>query len=252
MTEDNKKFFQDYINIYEFETTLPGSQKKIEFKPFTTGQIKKLLTYENESNYAIQEKVLDELITSSVLTEGFDIKEQYIYDRLFLLLELRKKTKGEYIEFKLQCPKCDSQSLNKVNLDNLELIPFENENNIIVDLSKGLKVHLRHIKRKHQIEDIKSQLFAKNLSDNQKSYMYQVAFHACAISKIETPNGMDENLTMKDRMYFVENIPMKEMEKITKVVDEMAFGWNLEHKIKCIHCDFEHTAQIPIQNNFFS
>lgn len=247
---DQKPKFYDFVNVYDFSCELPGSGETIQFKPVTTGQIKKLLTYENETNYVVQEQALDELISSSVLTEGFDIKEQYIYDRLFLLIEIRKKTKGEVLEFKVTCPECGSQSLNRVNLDALEIISLESQDNVIVDLDK-VKVHLRHMKRKHQIEDIKPQLFPKKLTDHQKAYIFQVAFHACAIDKIETPNGIDENISMKDRIYFIENMPMGAMEKIKDAIDNMGFGWDLENKVECIHCGFKHVEQIPIQQNFF-
>jgi hypothetical protein len=69
---ENKPNFLDYVNVYEFECELPGSKQKVKFKPVTTGQIKKLLTYEKETNYVIQEQALDDLISSSVLSEGFN------------------------------------------------------------------------------------------------------------------------------------------------------------------------------------
>jgi len=247
---ENKPKFYDFVNVYDFNCELPGSKNSIQFKPVTTGQIKKLLTYEKETNLVVQEQALDDLISSSVLSEGFDIDEQYIYDRLYLLIEIRKKTKGEVLEFQMKCPECDSQSLNRVNLDQLETIPLESTDDLVVELG-SVKVHLKHMKRKHQKEDIKPQLFPKNLSDTQKGYMYQVAFHACAIDKIETPNGIDENIPMKDRVYFIENIPMGQMEILKDKVEKMAFGWKLENKIQCKHCDFEQITDIPIQQNFF-
>lgn len=247
---ENKPKFYDFVNVYDFSCELPGSKETIQFKPVTTGQIKKLLTYENETNYVVQEQALDELISSSVLTEGFDIREQYIYDRLFLLIEIRKKTKGEVLEYKITCPECGSQSLNRVNLEELEIIPLESQDNVIVDLGQ-VKIHLRHMKRKHQIADIKPQLFPKKMTEHQQAYIFQVAFHACAIDKIETPNGMDEDIPMKDRIYFIEQMPMGAMEQIKDAIDGMGFGWNLENKVECIHCKYKHVDQIPIQQNFF-
>jgi len=130
MSEEKPKFY-DFVNVYDFECELPGSKQVVKFKPVSTGQIKKLLTYENETNYVIQEQALDDLISSSVLSEGFDIMELYIYDRLFLLIEIRKKTKGEIIEFQIKCPECDSQSLNRVDLNELELAKLDAELNTI-------------------------------------------------------------------------------------------------------------------------
>lgn len=250
MSDKQQPNFYEYINVYDFTCELPGSKEKIHFKPVTTGQIKRLLTYENETNYVIQEQALDELITSSVLSDGFDINELYIYDRLFLLIELRKKTKGEILEFQVKCPECSSQSLNRVDLNNLEIKELDNEDNHVVEFG-DIKIHLRHMKRKHQKEDIKPQLFPKGMKETQQAYMFQVAFHACSIDKIETPKGIDENLSMNDRIYFIEQIPMDFMEKLKNEIDNMGFGWKLQNKIKCVHCNFEFIEDIPIQQNFF-
>jgi len=250
MSEKNRPNFMDYVNVYDFSCELPGSKKTINFKSVTTGQIKKLLTYENETNYVIQEQALDDLISSSVLSEGFNIDDLYIYDRMFLLMEIRKKTKGDILEFRMNCPKCSSQSLNRVDLNQLELKNLENEDNVIVDFDK-IKVHLRHIKRSHQKEDIKPSYFPKNLSDTQRAYIFQVMFHACAIDKIETPSGIDENISMKDRIYFIESIPIQQMEILKDKLDEMAFGWKLENKMTCVHCGHETIEPVPIQQNFF-
>jgi len=252
MSEQNKPKFMDFVNVYDFTCVLPGSGETIQFKPVSTGQIKKLLTYEKETNYVMQEQALDDLITSSILTEQFNIDDLYIYDRLFLLVELRKKTKGEMLEFQVTCPECNSQSLNKVNLDILEIKQLDASIDTTVTLGDGkIKVYLKHMTRGDQKRDIKPHFFPKNLTDMQRAYAFQVLFHACAIDKIETPNGIDENLTIKDRMYFIEQIPMNEMEKIKNKIEEMGFGWKLENKVKCLHCSFEYNELIPIQNNFF-
>ncbi len=250
MSEEKPKFY-DFVNVYDFECELPGSKQIVKFKPVSTGQIKKLLTYENETNYVIQEQALDDLISSSVLSEGFDIMELYIYDRLFLLIEIRKKTKGEIIEFQIKCPECDSQSLNRVDLNELELAKLDAELNTTVELSNNIKVALRYMKRKDIQEEMKPHYFKKTMSDSQQGYMFQVLFHACAIDKIETPNGLDENISMKDRMYFIEQIPIQEMDKIKDKLDEMEFGWKLESKVECVHCKYKYTQEIPIQKSFF-
>ena len=171
-------------------------------------------------------------------------------DKMFLLMEIRKKTKGEVLEFKINCPECKSQSINRVNLDALELTKLDSDENHIVTFGE-IKVHLRHIKRKHQIADMKPQFFPKSLTDTQKAYVYQTMFYACAIDKIETPSGLDSNIDIKDRLYFVENIPLGGIDKIREEVDGMAFGWKLEQRITCPHCQYEQVEEIPIQQNFF-
>jgi hypothetical protein len=41
------------------------------------------------------------------------------------------------------------------------------------------------------------------------------------------------------------------MDIIRKEIDSMDFGWNLQQKIKCPHCQYEQVEDVPIQQNFF-
>ena len=60
--------FKKYLNVYQFEITLPGTGELIQFKPITTGQIKKLLVYEDSENLNIIGKAVDEGINTYVKT----------------------------------------------------------------------------------------------------------------------------------------------------------------------------------------
>lgn len=242
----------DFVNAYEFTCELPGSEEEIKFKPVTTFQLKQLLTYENENNLIIQEQALDDLISSSVLNEDFNIDEMYIDDKMFLLVELRKKSKGEFLEFQLECPKCNSQSINKINLDELDIIPFNPNINRVVKLSNGVKVYVRNLKRKHQ-KEIKPNMIKKNWSETKQLAELQSLHLACAIDKIELPDKtIEENIKIMDKVYLVDNIPTNEKEKIEEKLEEISFGVDFNYKVKCIHCKYEHETSIPLKNNFFS
>ena len=80
----------------------------------------------------------------------------------------------------------------------------------------------------------------------------QTLFHACAIDKIETPDGVDENINMTDKVYLVDNIPTSEYDKIREKIEEISFGLDLSYKVKCRACDFEQDTIVPVENNFFS
>ena len=247
---DKPKFY-DRINVYEFSCELPGSGQEVAFKPVNTGQLKKLLTYEKETNLLIQEQALDDLISSSVLTEDFNSDDLYLEDRFFLLVEMRKKTKGEVLEFTLTCPKCNSQSLNRVDLNSMPIKQLDKEADLTVDLVNDVKVHLRRVKRKDQ-KEIKPSFLKPNLSNLQITAEMQTLFHACAIDKIETPDGVDENINMTDKVYLVDNIPTSEYDKIREKIEEISFGLDLSYKVKCRACDFEQDTIVPVENNFFS
>jgi hypothetical protein len=247
----DKPKFLDRVNVYEFTCKLPGSNQSVNFKPVNTGQLKKLLTYENETNLIIQERALDELISSSVLSEDFNIDELYLEDRFFLLVELRKKTKGEVLEFTLTCPKCKSQTLNRVDLTKLPVKAIDPGANKVVKLGNDIKVHLRRIKRKHQ-KEITPNMLPKGLSPLQIQAEIQILYHACTIEKVETPEGMDENLKLSDKKYLIEHIPTGDYDKIRDGIDALSFGVDLRYKMGCNQCQYEQTIEVPIENNFFS
>ena len=247
----DKPKFLDRVNVYEFTCKLPGLNQEVKFKPVNTGQLKKLLTYENETNLIVQEQALDDLISSSVLSEDFNIDELYLEDRFFLLVELRKKTKGEVLEFTLTCPKCNSQTLNRVDLNKLTVKPLDPGVSKIVELGNEIKVHLRRVKRKHQ-KDIKPGHIPKNLTTTQQSAEIQILSHACAIDKVETPEGIDENITLVDKKYLIENIPTGDYDKIRNGIEALSFGTDLSYVMGCNQCDFKQTIEVPIEQNFFS
>jgi len=250
MSEQKPKFL-DRINVYEFSCKLPGLNKEVKFKPVNTGQLKKLLTFENETNLLVQEQALDDLISSSVLSEDFNIDELYLEDRFFLLVELRKKTKGEVLEFTLTCPKCKSQTLNRVDLTKLPVKPLDPGVTKEVDLGNEIKVHLRRIKRKHQ-KEINPKLIPENLTPTQTQAEIQILYHACAIDKIETPEGIDEDLKIIDKKYLIENIPTGDYDKIREGLDALTFGVDLDYKVGCNQCQYTTQVEVPIENNFFS
>src|SRR6056297_3084901 len=118
-----------YVNSYEFDYTLPGSNEVLVYKPITTGQLKKLLPYENEKDPIVVEKALDNLISSCIISEGFDINKLYLEDRFALLIELRKKSKGEEYSFIYNCPKCDSRTPITKDLNQLKCTKKSHDNN---------------------------------------------------------------------------------------------------------------------------
>jgi hypothetical protein len=112
--------FRNYINSFVFETELPGSGISVSFRPVTTGQIKKLLLYETTDDAMAIETALDEMINECVIKpEKFNTRDLYIQDRFYLLVEIRKATRGATYQFQTVCTSCGSQSQQNINLSNL-------------------------------------------------------------------------------------------------------------------------------------
>lgn len=238
--------FKDYINVYEFETTLPGSGEKIKFKPLTTSDMKKLLIYEGEEDESVIEKALDDLISSTVITEGFDINECYIQDRFFLIVELRKKSKGEIYRFQAKCPQCNSQSLVAVNLDDLPITMPEKMQETI-SINKDISVVVGHIKRKEQAEA--SSMVPKQGTRTQKVTEMALFTHAAGIKKVITPDD-EEIPSLEDRKFLLENVPTSNYDKIRNWFDENNFGVEFLVEYNCPTCGYKEVIDVPLDNFF--
>jgi len=220
-TTNNKPKFLDYLNIYEFETVLPGSGETVKFKPLTTGQLKKLLIYENETNIMVQEDALDELIGSCVISDDFTYK----------------------------CPKCESQILNSINLDDLKVtkIPEDIDNSLA--LTDHIGISLRHIKRK-DFKTISKYIDIKDKTELQINSEIQTALFAAGIEAIATQDGVEEDISLVNKMYLVDNVPTSAFELIKKWYEDNDFGLDMVISASCSNCGHKEITDVPMGNFF--
>jgi len=241
--------FKEFLNIYEFDTALAGTGERVAYKPITTGQLKKLLTFEDTTDPIIIDEALDKLISSCVTTEGFDIKNLYLQDRFSLLIEIRKVTKGTKYEFTYICEHCQSQIFQSVDLTKLKIIPYSTEIDYKIKLTEEISVNLDNIRRGEQIKAFK-QMPKGKLNDNQKIAELAILTHAAGVKSIDTPKGTVDNVSIKDAKYLLENIPTSAYDEIKNWYKEYDFGIDFTFTIKC-NCGHKEKKTIPLQNFFF-
>jgi len=248
---EKKLSFKNYLNAYEFDTTLPGSGEVVKFKPITTGQLKKLLIYENETDPISIERALDELISSSVISEGFNIDNLYLQDRFYLLVELRRKSKGDAYKFQYNCSGCNSQSLQNIKLSDLDVNKIPENVDSIVKLDANLSVKLSHITRGDQKQAHKGIKNIGNFSDIQRITEMALFTHASSIKGIIIPEGEITDASLEDRKYLLDNISTDAYSKIREWFDNNDFGLDFTYTINCNSCEHKEKVNIPIENFFF-
>jgi len=246
MSVDLKKF----LNAYQFNTVLPGSGKKINFKPITTFQMKELISKAG----ADPEEAVDNLINECVIDEGFDVKNLSLQDRFFLLVELRKKSKGSTYEVLFTCSKCNSQVITKVNLDNLEVkkLPKNFDNKIVLDSNITVEVDFltREI-QKASIELVKLMVAAKEVKEDDSNLNEVMFSYIMAVKKIITPDGVIESPTMEEKVTLFKDGPQLFYDRIIEWFDKLDFGVDFTTSVKCIHCGHEVKESITLQNFFY-
>ena len=249
MSENKSVDIKGLIDSYEFPCTLAGSGQKLMIKPITTGQMKKILIYEEENDPYIVEEVLDKLVTSCVVTEGFDINSVYLQDRFSLLLELRKVTKGDKYSFNWKCPKCGVENIKSLNISDLNVIPADLSGNII-SVGERLKLEVSFPTRADQ-KDAIVRMKNKKLSNYQERQLeVQTGTFVNSIKKVHTPDDILDDISFEDKYYILENISSDVFERFTNWFKDHEFGIEFKNDVNCISCDHSEKMEIPLSDFF--
>lgn len=243
-----KNVLQDELNKYEFKYVLPGTKEIVKYKPLTTKDIKYLLIHENSNSMEAMEEVFD-IILNNVLIDKVDIDEMYISDRYALIFELRKNSKGSIINLPIfTCPKCKSQSMDSFNLNGVDIKSLKDDIDNKIKIADSISIELDFIKRKHMKEIFAYQNKIKYKSNVEKAGDLVVISHAQYIDKIFENDNEVKDITLKDKIEFINLLPEHLFNKIADWISDNSFGLSeLTHKKVCQHCG--HTTQESIGIN---
>jgi len=281
--------FKDYLNTYVFETELPGSGDTISFKPVTTGQIKKLLLYETSNDPMSIEDSLDDLINECVIKPNdFDVRKLYLQDRFYLLVEIRKATRGNLYGFQTECTSCGSQTQQMLKLSELtvttltkkvekkseEVINKQTKKRSLVEkkkeyikvptisidgwdivkLNDNISVRLSLVTRnmqKQAIDMINDKHKGEDISEIQKTLELTTVLYGLSIKSIITPEGEEDNLPLEDKIFLLDNIQQSEQEKISEWYDKNEFGIDFSFDVECAQCHYKEKKAVPVENFFY-
>ena len=238
-----------YLSIYQNKCELPGIGGEVTFSPLTTNDVKKLLVYEDSEDPIIGEEILDNIIQSAVSSD-IDVDSLYLQDRYFLFFEIRKATKGTKHSYQYQCPQCNNQSLQQIDLENIKSYSLDTDYSGEVKILNGnVTLTMDHILRKEQKEGFKN-LKLKGLSPTAVQVELVLNSLAQGIKQIQTPEGV-EDLTFQEKVEFIEKLPSPEYDTINKWFEDNKFGLDLVNDVTCPHCGHERKSEVSLQN-FFS
>ena len=240
---------KQYLNVYEFTTKLPGSEKEVKYKGLSTNLVKKLLIFENDKDILKEEKMLDFILNEVVISE-INIDNMYVLDRYYLFIKIREATKGSLYQYQYTCPECKSQSLQTIDLEKVKILKTKitKKNRELKILNGTITFIMEHPKRGLQKEVYNC--IKKKQTDTEKKIEIQLADIVSHITKVTTPNG-DHELNYKELIDFVGELPETELDIIRKWQDDYYFGIDLKHTDICKGCGNEEERNIPV-SNFFS
>jgi predicted Zn-ribbon and HTH transcriptional regulator len=241
-----------FLNPYSKTVDLPSVSGSVEIKSITTGQMKKILSYEDNDDPFIIEDILDDIIIGCVTTNGFNIDNLTIQDRFLLLIEIRKITKGNKYTFNIDCPECKTELINNIDLDKLNIKSYPDNIDTRIKITDALSAHLTFITRGMQKQATNIVRNNKSLNNDQQMAEMATYLYASAITSFDTPAGEITDSTIEDKKELLDNLSETSYQAINDWFDKYDYGIEFKFKPSCRFCGWEGKEEdIPVSGFFF-
>lgn len=223
----------------EFETIIPSTGQTISYRPFLVKEEKVLMIAMESGEERDLFNAGKQILNSCILTPGIEIDKLCSFDFEYLFLQLRSKSVGEVIDFKMthKDKECQHYSEVKVNLNdvkvNTESIP---ENNIWLNDNIGITLRFPSISDLTQV-DI-----------NNTDQVFDL-LTKCVVNVFDKENLYDD-FTKKELIEFLESLSQPQFQKIYGYVQSMP---KLSHEVKwkCEECGEEDSYVVEGLGSFF-
>ena len=234
------------IQTPRYETNLPSTGKKIQYRPYLVKEEKMLMiALESSDSKQIMQAVKDTI--SACTFNKVDPNKMPIFDLEYMFLRLRAKSVGEISKLNLRCTKCEKSTKIEVNLDEIK-IDTANLPSPTIALTDKIGVTMTWPK-----VDLISQFSESNDGTvlNQSNLAFDIII-GC-IESVYDDNGVypAEEQTKADITQFVESLNQEQFKKIQSFIEAMP---KLEHNIEfdCAHCKEKNSLLLKGIQSFFS
>lgn len=194
-----------------FELTIPSTGKKIQYKPFTVKEEKILLI-------AQESKDLDQIITAinQIITnciEDIDVDDLAMFDLEYLLINLRSKSVGNEVEFKIKDPDTEEVVELSIDLNDIEIKKDEKHNKII-KVNDDISMVMQYPKL-NQLKALNGE------EENQEQALFDVMI-GCIDSIVEGEEVYKlKDFTKKEVDEFVESLSTSHIQNIKTFFETM-------------------------------
>ena len=111
------------LHVPEFETVIPSTNQKINFRPFLVKEEKILFMALQGNDPSEMSTAVQRVLQSCITTPDVDVNSFATFDLEYLFLRLRAKSVGEVIELKLKHSKGDCPYVHQasINIEDIEV-----------------------------------------------------------------------------------------------------------------------------------
>ncbi len=213
------------IAVPQYTLTVPSTNKEIKYRPFLVKEEKILLIAMESEN---QTQIIDatKTIIESCVFGDIDVNNMPTFDLEYIFLQLRGKAKGEEIDLKYKCPKCDGEIPLAVNLDDVKVIKHKDHTKKI-QVTKELGVVM-----KYPTLDLQQLVGEITKEKSSIEGLFETIIHCIDYIYDAENTYPSKDHTKKEMNDFLESLPEKEFQKVSKFFETSpALKHNVE--LKC-------------------
>lgn len=130
------------VKTPKYELTLPGSGKKITYRPFLVKEEKILMMASESGDPKSMEMAVGQIVDACV-DGGLDIKDLPTFDVEYLFVNLRGKSIGETVDLRVVCEKCDHEITKRVDVTEVKVVE-EKGVDLKVPIADGIGIMMKY------------------------------------------------------------------------------------------------------------
>lgn len=130
------------VKTPKYELTLPGSGKKITYRPFLVKEEKILMMASESEDPRAMEMAIGQIVDACV-DGGLNIKELPTFDVEYLFVNLRGKSVGESVDLKVSCEKCNHEIVKRVDVTDVKVVE-DKKADLKVPIADGVGIVMKY------------------------------------------------------------------------------------------------------------
>ena len=238
------------IAVPEYTLILPSTGKELKYRPFLVKEEKILLiAMESEEEKDIINAIKN--IINNCVFSKLNVDDMPMFDLEYIFLQLRGKSKGEKIDLKYECPKCNKNIPVSINIDDIKVIKNK-DNNLKIKFNDNLGVKMKYPSL--QLQNDLSSMKEEKSGETETIFRSIVKSIDYIYDNENTYPAKDH--TEKELSDFIESLTDNYFQKMSKFFETVPVLKH-EFEIKCSSkkkdksCGYKEKKTLEGLNNFF-
>lgn len=208
-----------------YDLTLPSTNKKIKYRPFTVKEEKILLVAQQSKDVNQVALAIEQILTNCVL--DYDIEDLAMFDIEYLMLNIRAKSVNNVISFTIQDPDTKQQIQMEIDIEEIE-IDKKDTHDKIIPITKDVSLVMRY----PGIKDIANMMLSTKEDSSEEKMIDTVCGFIRTVMQGEDIYNM-KDFTETEQKEFVESLSSVTLKSIADFFQSMpAMKFEKKYKLE--------------------